>query len=152
VKLITAYELFPEIDIKKTKNKMESLLEKYQWMRLREPNIRQPKIVVSWSLTPPSATNGFHSDTESCAAHNVDERARRKAIIEKVEYAKSQLFPEEQELIIARYMAPSDWNDKMTYINLGMSASTYKRKKKIILVKMAVSLKMEEYQEVREYA
>jgi ArpU family phage transcriptional regulator len=54
----------PEIDREKTKEAVEAALEKYRFYLLSVPDEKLPKVTATFSLVPPSFTNGFHSSTK----------------------------------------------------------------------------------------
>lgn len=57
----------PQIDEEKTRAKMERMLEKYKMLRLQTPEDFLPKITTTYTITPPSFSNQFHSSTEEAA-------------------------------------------------------------------------------------
>ncbi len=54
----------PQIDEEKTRFKMEKMMEKYKMLRLQTPEDFLPKITTTYTITPPSFSNQFHSSTE----------------------------------------------------------------------------------------
>jgi hypothetical protein len=49
----------PEIDREQTKEAVEAALEKYRFYLLSLPDEKLPKVTATFSLVPPSFTNGF---------------------------------------------------------------------------------------------
>lgn len=137
----------PKIDREATKNAVEAALEKYRLYVLMEPEERLPKVTQTFSLVPPSNTNGFHSSTEDAAITNVDQERFRREYIERIQRAVNRLSYQERAIIIQRYMTHEDIFDYEVYSDLGMSERKYYRVKGRAFYKLAFILRIEVMEE-----
>lgn len=136
----------PEIDRKETQQNVEDAIETYRMYLLTVPEERLPKVTASYSLIPPSNTNGFHSTTEDIAIHRADEDRAREEYVERFRKAVNRLSPKEREAVIMRYLGDEELYDYEVYNSLGMSESYYHQKfKPRIFYKLALALKIEVY-------
>lgn len=138
--------LLQNIDIEKTVDAAKEALEKYQYYRLSVPEAREPKITPAYCLAPASNTNEFHSDTEDCAAYNVDSQAYRKNYIERVNAAIQRLKVEHQRLIRERFLLEADSNLQVS-MKMNYSERNYYRKQEKALICLAFALRIEVYEE-----
>ncbi|MCA1057681.1 hypothetical protein LCL96_01960 [Rossellomorea aquimaris] len=76
--------MLPEIDREKTKEAVESALEKYRFYLLTVPENKLPKVTATYSLVPPSFSNEFHSSTEQTAIDRIEWDIARNRHIEWV--------------------------------------------------------------------
>lgn len=136
----------PEFDRKETQKNVENALELYRLYLLTIPEEKLPKVTASYSLVPPSNTNGFHSSTEDIAIDRADEDRAREEYVEKFRKAVNKLSPREREAVILRYLGDEELFDYEVYNHLGMSESYYHQKfKPRIFYKLALALKIEVY-------
>jgi ArpU family phage transcriptional regulator len=136
----------PEIDRKQTQENVENAIETYRMYLMTVPEERLPKVTASYSLIPPSNTNGFHSTTEDIAIYQADHERERVEYVEKFRKAVNRLSPKEREAIIMRYLGDEELYDYEVYNALGMSESYYHQKfKPRIFYKLALALKIEVY-------
>lgn len=137
----------PEIDREKTKEAVESALEKYRMFLLSVPEDKVPKTTATYSLTPPAFSNQFHSSTEDAVIGKVDQEKEREKYIEWIRKAINRLSYKERELIIKRYLE-EDMYDYELYNQMGMSERKYYRDKARTFYKLAFALKIEVYEQV----
>ncbi|MCS0789535.1 ArpU family transcriptional regulator [Cytobacillus firmus] len=136
----------PEFDRKETQRNVENALELYRLYLLTIPEEKLPKVTASYSLVPPSNTNGFHSSTEDIAIERADEDRAREEYVERFRKAVNKLSPREREAVILRYLGDEELFDYEVYNQLGMSESYYHQKfKPRIFYKLALALKIEVY-------
>lgn len=136
----------PEIDRKETQKNVENALELYRMYLLTIPEEKLPKVTASYSLVPPSNTNGFHSTTEDIAIDRADEDRVRVEYVERFRKAVNRLSPREREAVILRYLGDEELFDYEVYNQMGMSESYYHQKfKPRIFYKLALALKIEVY-------
>lgn len=72
----------PEIDREATQQNVEEAIETYRIYLLTVPEEKLPKVTATYSLVPPSNTNGFHSTTEDIAIQRADDE------LERIEYVE----------------------------------------------------------------
>ncbi|WLR53566.1 ArpU family phage packaging/lysis transcriptional regulator [Mesobacillus subterraneus] len=136
----------PEIDRKQTQQNVENAIETYRMYLMTVPEERLPKVTASYSLIPPSNTNGFHSTTEDIAIHQVDQERECVEYVERFRKAVNRLSPKEREAVIMRYLGDEELYDYEVYNAMGMSESYYHQKfKPRIFYKLALALKIEVY-------
>lgn len=141
----------PEIDRKLTQNNVEEAIETYRMFLLTIPEERCPKITPSYSIIPPSNTNGFHSTTEEIAIDRVDQERYRESYIERFRKAVNRLSKKEREAVILRYLEEEERFDYEVYNEIGMSESYYHQKfKPRIFYKLALALRIEVYKKKDE--
>ncbi|KQL19278.1 ArpU family phage packaging/lysis transcriptional regulator [Cytobacillus solani] len=122
----------PEIDREATQQNVEEAIETYRIYLLTVPEEKLPKITATYSLVPPSNTNGFHSTTEDIAIQRADEERERIEYVEWFRKAVNRLSPKEREALFIRYLGEEEAYDYEVYNQLGMSESYYHRKFKPI--------------------
>lgn len=136
----------PEIDRKETQQNVEDAIEAYRMALYTIPEERLPKVTATYSLVPPSNTNGFHSTTEDIAIQRADDDREREEYVERFRKAVNRLSPKEREAIIMRYLGDEELYDYEVYNAMGMSESYYHQKfKPRIFYKLALLLKIEVY-------
>jgi ArpU family phage transcriptional regulator len=136
----------PEIDRKETQLNVEEAIETYRMYLITIPDERLPKVTATYSLIPPSNTNGFHSTTEDIAIERADAEKLRDEYVEKFRKAVNRLSPKEREAVILRYLGDEELFDYEVYNQLGMSESYYHQKfKPRIFYKLALALRIEVY-------
>ena len=132
----------PKIDPKKTKDAVESALEKYRIFMLQVSLDRLPQVTASYSLQPPSFGNEFHSSTEEAAVANVDYEKPRMDYMSRIMRAVNRLSYQERSIIVKRYME-DEMFDYHVYNEVGMSERNYYRIKGRAFYKLAFLLKIE---------
>lgn len=135
----------PSIDRNATRKAVESALEKYRILLLRQYD-NLPKITQSYSIIPPSNTNKFHSSTEDTAIKNVELEREMNQYLNRMIHAVNRLTQWERAIIIKRYMDEEDVYDYEIYNDIGMSERKYYRVKARAFYKLAFSLKIEVYE------
>jgi ArpU family phage transcriptional regulator len=135
----------PEIDRERTKEAVEAALEKYRFYLLTIPDEKLPKVTATYSLVPPSFTNGFHSSTEDAAITNVDKERERENYIQNIIRAVNRLSKMEREVIYKRYLEVEEAFDYEIYNEIGFSERRFYRLKARIFYKLAFILKIEVY-------
>lgn len=137
--------MLPKIDRVKTRDAVESALEKYRFYLLTVPEERIPKVTASYSLAPSAPSNEFHSSTETAIIHKVDYERERDEYIERIRKAVNRLNFKEREIIIKRYLDDNEVYDYELYNEIGYSERRYYRQKARIFYKLAFLLKIEVY-------
>ncbi len=135
----------PEIDRERTKEAVEAALEKYRFYLLSVPDEKLPKVTATFSLVPPSFTNGFHSSTEDAAIFNVDKEREREDHIQNIIRGVNRLSKMEREIIYKRYLEVEETFDYEIYNEMGFSERRFYRLKARIFYKLAFILKIEVY-------
>lgn len=130
----------PVIDKKATRKRVESILDNYRLYLLQVPDDMLPKITAGFSIVPPSATNAFHSSTESTALKRIEWEQKRNAFLEKVQRAVNRLPYNERQIIIKRYMQQEPVFDYQVYNEIGMSERSYTRLKGKTFLDLAYAL------------
>ncbi|ARK32149.1 ArpU family phage packaging/lysis transcriptional regulator [Halalkalibacter krulwichiae] len=135
----------PELDQKKTKEKVLDMLEKYRIYKYLTFEEREASITAGYNERFHGPTNETSDQTAQIALHNVEEQEKRKAFCDKVERAVKRLPPLERFLIEERYM--SDNSDYITDHNIyafkfqpPISANTYTRIRWKAFYKLALNL------------
>ncbi|ALC80430.1 ArpU family phage packaging/lysis transcriptional regulator [Bacillus gobiensis] len=137
--------VLPEINRDATRQKVESLLERYRILLLQVDLDFLPKITSSYTMVAPSITNEFHSSTEDAATKNVDHQRQRDKFLKRMQQAVNRLSLNERSIIIKRYMDQEEYFDYEIYYELGMSERKYYRIKSRAFYKLAFALKEEVY-------
>ncbi len=140
----------PEINREATKKAVEAALEKYQMCKLMEPLDYDTKITQSFSPTPSSNTNEFHSKTESLVVKKLDQEKYRRDYMKRIKAAVSRLARDERLIINKRYLEEDDLYDYEVYNDLGFSERKYYRVKSRAFYKLAFILRIEIYEEKGE--
>lgn len=135
----------PEIDRERTKEAVESALEKYRFYLLTVPEENLPKVTATYSLVPPSISNTFNSSTENAAIQKVDFEIERDRYLEYIVRGVNRLNKMERELIYRRYLDDEEVFDYEIYNEIGYSQSRYYRIKARIFYKLAFILRIEVY-------
>ncbi|QGH35157.1 ArpU family transcriptional regulator [Gracilibacillus salitolerans] len=135
----------PEIDREKTRKKVESILENYRMYLLMDPEDFQPKITSTFTITPPTPNNTFHSSTEDTAIKRIDLDKKRKNFILWVQRSVNRLSQQERSIIVCRYLTNEDIYDYEVYNELGFSERKYYRVKSRAFYKLAFIMRVEVY-------
>jgi ArpU family phage transcriptional regulator len=135
----------PEIDRERTKEAVEAAFEKYRFYLLSVSDEKLPKVTATFSLVPPSFTNGFHSSTEDVAIYNVDSERTRDNYIQSIIRGVNRLSKLEREIIYKRYLETEETYDYEIYNEMGFSERRFYRLKARIFYKLAFILKIEVY-------
>lgn len=136
-----------DVDGEKTKEAVETALEKYRMYMLTVPDEYLPRVTQTYSLVPPSNTNAFHSSTEDVAIKKADFERERDEYMERIRRVVNRLNKTERELIIKRYLSNEEMYDYELYNEMGMSESKYYRLKARAFYKLAFILRIEVYKE-----
>ncbi|WP_241964521.1 ArpU family phage packaging/lysis transcriptional regulator [Paraliobacillus zengyii] len=139
----------PKINRLQTRNAVESILEKYKFFLLMDPEELQPKITASFTITPPTMNNQFHSSTEDIAIKRIDHEKKRRDFIRWVQRSVNRLAYQERTVIINRYLQEDDIYDYEVYNDLGFSERKYYRIKSRAFYKLAFIMHIEVYEEER---
>jgi ArpU family phage transcriptional regulator len=138
--------LLPEIDREATQQNVEREIMKYRLYCFSIPEEKLPKVTASYSLVPPSNTNGFHSTTEDIAIERAEEQRKKESYIEYFRRAVNRLPPRERKAFIMKYLGEEELYDYEVYNELGMSETYYHKKfKPRIFYNMAFALRVEVY-------
>lgn len=135
----------PEIDREKTKEAVESALEKYRFYLLTVPEEKLPKVTATYSLVPPSNSNTFNSSTENAVIQKVDFEIERDRYLEYVVRGVNRLTKMERELIYKRYLDDEEIFDYEIFNEIGFSERRYYRLNARIFYKLAFILRIEVY-------
>ncbi|MEK4148932.1 ArpU family phage packaging/lysis transcriptional regulator [Robertmurraya sp. FSL W8-0741] len=139
-------KLLPEIDRVATQENVEREIAKYRLYCFSVPEEKLPKVTASFSLVPPSNTNGFHSSTEEIAIERVDEQRKKESYIEYFRRAVNRLPFRERQAFIMKYLGEEELFDYEVYNELGMSEAYYHKKfKPRIFYNLAFALRVEVY-------
>ncbi|WP_100373091.1 ArpU family phage packaging/lysis transcriptional regulator [Bacillus sp. FJAT-45037] len=95
----------PELDQKKTKEAVESALEKYRIFKYLTFEEREVSITASSEERFHGPTNTTTDQTAQVAIYNADQQAYRRNFCDRIERAVKRLPPLERFLIEKRYMA-----------------------------------------------
>ena len=136
-----------DVDGEKTKEAVETALEKYRMYMLTVPDEYLPRITQTYSLVPPSQTNAFHSSTESAAIRKVDFERERDEYMNRIVRAVNRLTKLQRELIVKRYMNIEEPRDYDVYNEMCISESKYYRERERAFYKLAFALRIEVYKE-----
>ncbi|MFS1513651.1 ArpU family phage packaging/lysis transcriptional regulator [Chengkuizengella sp. SCS-71B] len=132
----------PKIAVEDTKKVVEDAFEKYRRLLFTVPNDKLPKITTTYSLTPPSQTNEFHSTTEDAAIYNVE----RNLFMKSIESAVNRLNGEHRAILIQCYMQKERTKDCAVALELDMSSRTFYREKKEAIINIANALGIAVYE------
>lgn len=134
-----------EIDKNKTIKKSLQALGKYRMLMLAVDDEYLPKVTATYSLTPPSNTNMFHSSTEDIIEF-VDREQERDTYMKLLWKGINRMPVESRELIVNKYMGRDKLYDFEVYNQMGISKPKFDRKKQEALINLALSLKIAVYQ------
>ncbi len=115
----------PQIDEEKTRFKME----KYKILRLQTPEDFHPKITTTYTITPPSFSNQFHSSTEDAALKKMDWEIEREKYMKRIERGINRLTQKERRILVMLYMQDEEMYDYEIYAEMGLSQRNYYRVK-----------------------
>ncbi|MDV2683755.1 ArpU family phage packaging/lysis transcriptional regulator [Alkalihalophilus lindianensis] len=94
----------PELDQKKTKEAVESALEKYRIFRYLAFEEREVSITASSEERFHGPTNATTDQTSQAAIYNADQQEYRRKYCERLERSVNRLAPKEKLLIEKRYL------------------------------------------------
>ncbi len=137
----------PQIDDEKTKAKMERMLEKYKMLRLQMPENFLPKITTTYTITPPSFSNQFHSSTEDAAIKKIDWEIQRYQFMKRIQHAINRLTQKERRILVMLYMQDEEMFDYEIYAEMGLSQRNYYRVKNKAYYRLAFALREEVYKQ-----
>lgn len=135
----------PQIDEERTKEKIETLLEKYKILMLQTPEDFLPKITTTYTITPPSFSNQFHSSTEEAALKKMDWEIERDQFMKRIQRAINRLTQKERRILVMLYMQDEDMYDYEIYAEMGLSQRNYYRFKNKAFYRLAFALREEVY-------
>jgi ArpU family phage transcriptional regulator len=153
LKMIKRAFTLPEIDREKTKQRVESEIEKYRFCLLLVPEEKLPKITASYTMEPPAFSNQFHSSTETTAFERIQQQEKEKERLEFVERfrkAVNRLRFKERELIVKRYMDDIELYDYEFYQAEGLTESKFYKLKARAFYNLAFALRIEVYKNQAE--
>lgn len=133
----------PELDGKKTKEAVESALEKYRIFKTTDPEEREASLTASWSDMPKGDTGTTSDQTGDIATFNVDIKKQRRDYCKKLENVVNRLHPMERLLIEERYMKEPYVFDYQVYafiFNPPISQGKYKKLRRNAIYKIALAL------------
>nr|WP_060597076.1 ArpU family phage packaging/lysis transcriptional regulator [Bacillus pumilus] len=137
----------PQIDGEKTKEKMDRMLEKYKMLRLQTPENFLPKITTTYTITPASFSNQFHSSTEEAALKKMDWEIEREKYMKRIERGINRLTQKERRILVMLYMQDEEMYDYEIYAELGLSQRNYYRVKNKAYYRLAFALREEVYKQ-----
>jgi len=105
-----------------------------------------PRITPSYSLTPPSETNSFHSTTEDAAIERLEFMSTRDSFMTVVQDAVNTLKVQERQIIIQKYFEQDLGYDVEIWSSLGIGKTKYYKLKWEAMLRLAFALKLEVYQ------
>lgn len=111
----------PLIDEEKTRFKMEKMMEKYKILRLQTPEDFLPKITTTYTITPPSFSNQFHSITEEAALKKMDWDIERDQFMKRIQRAINRFTQKERRILVMLYMQDEEMYDYEIYAEMGLS-------------------------------
>jgi ArpU family phage transcriptional regulator len=139
-------EYLPKINAKETKKKVEIALYKYRDYLITLPVYLMPKVTPSYSITPPSNTNAFHSSTEDAALERIEYETERDNYLDKMHEAVNSLKEAERHIIVKKYMENGVIGyDREIMIDLGFGKTRYSEIKGEAILRLAFALKIEVY-------
>ena len=133
-----------ELDATKSAKKAMRALRKYRMYMLSVDDEYLPKITPTYSLTPPSCTNQFHSSTEN-VIDVIDREREKQQYMTLIWKGINRLSAESRKLIVEKFMGRDELYDFEVYNSMGISKPNFDRKKRKALVDLACALKIEEY-------
>jgi ArpU family phage transcriptional regulator len=137
-----------QIDRKETKKAVEKILFKYRDFLITIPSYLLPKVTASYSVTPSTRTNEFHSSTEDTAIKRIEYEHERSHFLEKVHEAVNSLKDEERQIIIKKYMLHDELGyDREIAFDIGVGKTKYSEIKWNAIVRIAFALGVEIYEE-----
>ncbi|MGM0916594.1 MAG: ArpU family phage packaging/lysis transcriptional regulator [Bacillota bacterium] len=134
-----------QIDEEKTRFKMEKMMEKYKIFRLQTPEDFLPKITTTYTITPPSFSNQFHSSTEDAALKKMDWEIERDQFMKRIQRAINRLTQKERRILVMLYMKDEEMFDYEIYAEMGLSQRNYYRFKNKAFYRLAFALREEVY-------
>ncbi|MEJ4084059.1 DUF1492 domain-containing protein [Bacillus altitudinis] len=137
----------PQIDEERTKEKIETLLERYKILMLQTPEDFLPKITTTYTITPPSFSNQFHSSTEEAALKKMDWEIERDQFMKWIQRAINRLTQKERRILVMLYMQDEEMFDYEIYAEMGLSQRNYYRVKNKAYYRLAFALREEVYKQ-----
>ncbi|MGA4710050.1 ArpU family phage packaging/lysis transcriptional regulator [Bacillus safensis] len=137
----------PQIDEEKTRFKMEKMMGKYKMLRLQTPEDFLPKITTTYTITPPSFSNQFHSSTEEAALKKMDWEIEREKYMKRIERGINRLTQKERRILVMLYMQDEEMFDYEIYAEMGLSQRNYYRVKNKAYYRLAFALREEVYKQ-----
>lgn len=139
-------ESMPKVNTKATKKEVEKVLYKYRDYLITLPMYLMPKVTASFSITPPTSTNAFHSSTENAAIERIEYERERDRFLTEMHDAVNSLKDIERNIIIKKYMLNGDIGyDREIMMDLGLGKTRYSEIKGEAILRLAFALKIEVY-------
>ncbi|MFC4403303.1 ArpU family phage packaging/lysis transcriptional regulator [Gracilibacillus xinjiangensis] len=138
-----------EIDRAATKAMVEEKLNQYQLYLLAAPIDIEPKITSTFTITPPTYNNQFHSTTEEMAIKKIDQERKREKFISWVQRCINKLPLQERSVIIKSYLSDNIYEYEV-YNELGFSERKYYRVKSRAIYTLAFIMGVEVYKKDSE--
>ncbi|OLP66055.1 hypothetical protein BACPU_11420 [Bacillus pumilus] len=138
----------PQIDEEKTRAKMKRMLDRYKILMLQTPEDFMPKITTTYTITPPSFSNQFHSSTEDAALNKMDWEIERDQYMKRIQRGINRLTQKERRILVMLYMQTEDMYDYEIYAEMGLSQRYYYRVKNKAYYRLAFALREEVYKQV----
>lgn len=135
-----------ELDVKVSVKKALRALNKYRMYMLSVDDEYLPKVTPTYSLTPPSNTNQFHSSTENVIEF-VDREREKEQYMTLIWKGVNRLSAESRKLIIEKYMGRDELYDFEVYNRMGISKPNFDRRKREALKGLACSLGIAVYRD-----
>ncbi|QTR83172.1 ArpU family transcriptional regulator [Bacillus cytotoxicus] len=133
-----------ELDRKASARKALRALRKYRMYMLSVDDEYLPKVTATYSLTPPSRTNQFHSSTENII-EIIDREREKESYMNRIWKGINRLSAESRKLIIEKFMGRDELFDFEVYNKMGISKPNFDRKKRKALSDLACALGIEVY-------
>jgi ArpU family phage transcriptional regulator len=139
-------QYLPKINEKETKKALERALYKYRDYLITLPLFLMPKVTPSYSIIPPTTTNGFHSSTEDAALERIEYEHERNAYLSEIHEAVNTLKDDERQIIIKKYLLHNEIGyDREIMMDLGVGKTKYYQIKGEATLRLAFALKIEVY-------
>lgn len=135
----------PKIDVKKTREKVESLLEQYRMFLVTMPKDILPKLTAGYSIVPPNFSNQFRSSTEDVAIERIEWEEKRNSFIQMILDAVEQLKHDEKFIIFKSFLDDNVGYDCEIWDELHIGKTKYYRIKSEALLRLGFILKVEVY-------
>lgn len=141
------FDEMPHINEKATKKAVERALYRYRDFLISLPIYLMPNITPSYSLTPPSNTNAFHSSTESAALERIEYEEMRNQYLSEIHNAVNTLKEQERQILIKKYLLHDELGyDQDIWAEIGVGRTKYYQMKGEAMLRLAFALKIEVYQ------
>jgi len=147
---MSKFNKMPKIDEKASKKAVEKALYEYRDLLITLPMYLMPKITPSYSITPPTNTNAFHSSTEEAALERIEFENMRNEYLNKIHEAVNNLKEKERAIIIMKYLQHDVGYDPDIWAEIGVGSTRYYEIKGEAMLRLAFILKVEVYKKKNE--